>query len=106
VRGGVRQWIDDLELLDYGTRPAMRDDDRQSIPVPGAYMDEVNIHAVDIRHELGQAFEPRLDAPPVVIGRPILRELAHRFQLHALRVVANKLPTRPFGGGDAATQIG
>ena len=47
VCGWIREWPYQLELLDDGTRPAVADDDRQCILVPGTHMDVVDVQTVD-----------------------------------------------------------
>src|SRR5439155_10101109 len=47
VRGWVRERSDDLELLDDGSGPTMRDDHRKRILVTGTDVDEVNVHPID-----------------------------------------------------------
>ena len=56
--------------------------------------------------ELRQGVEGRLDLAPVVVRRPVARELLHRRQLHALRLVRDDFLVRPPRGGDAAFQVG
>src|SRR6266446_7017615 len=43
VRGRVRERTDDLELLNDGSGPAVRDDDRKRIRMMRADVDEVNV---------------------------------------------------------------
>jgi len=52
VGGRIRERIDDLELLDYRPRPAMRHNDWQSIWMLRANLNEVDIHVVDRCYEL------------------------------------------------------
>jgi hypothetical protein len=55
-------------------------------------VDEVNIETVDLRHELRQRVQLRRAAAPVVFRRPVVREGAHRRELHALRLIIDRLP--------------
>src|SRR2546430_1118794 len=43
MRGWIRERTDDLELLDDGARPTMRDDHRKRILVTRTDVDEVNV---------------------------------------------------------------
>jgi hypothetical protein len=90
VRCGVGQRLDDFHLLDDRTGPSVRDDDRQRIRLLRANVDEVNVHAVDHRHELGQRVQPGLELAPVVTRLPLAREFAHRRKLHALRHIVHQ----------------
>src|SRR5207247_326423 len=42
---------------------------------------------------------------PVVLGRPIARELLHRRELHALRCIRDRFPVRPNCRLDAPAEI-
>ena len=68
-------------------------------------MNEMNVEPVDPGDELRQGVEPRLDLPPIVLGRPIARELLGRRELHALRRVRDRLLFGPARGGDAPPEI-
>ena len=73
-----------------------------------AHVDEMDVEPVDLGDELRQRVQPRLDLAPVVVGRPVARELLHRRELHALRCVARPFPApaissrRSAGGGRRA----
>ncbi len=54
MRSGIRQRINDLELLDDGSRPTVGYDQRQGIVVPRADMNIVNVEPVDLRDEVRQ----------------------------------------------------
>ena len=84
MRGRIGQRLDDLQLLDDRARPAVGDDDRQRIFVLRLDVDEVDVEPVDVGDEVGQGVQPRLDLAPVIVVRPIVGELLHRRQLHAL----------------------
>ena len=66
----------------------------------------MDIQSVDRGHELGQRLELRLRLSPVVVGGPMVRELAHRRERHALRMICDGLLLRPLCGDDPATQVG
>ena len=55
VRGRVGQRADRVDQLDHRARPAVRHDQRQRVLVRRPDVDEVDVHAVDLGHELRQA---------------------------------------------------
>src|SRR3954451_8264267 len=71
----------------------------------GAQVDEVDLDPVDLGRELRERVELRLALAPVVVGRPIARELLQRCQLHALRPICDELLAWPPRGRDASTQV-
>ena len=105
VRRGIGQWLDDLELLDDRPRPAVRHDQRQSVVVLRAYVDEMDLLTLDLGQELRYCVEFRLALAPIVIGPPVLRQRLHHGQLDTLRVVLNQLTRRPSGRCDAPAQV-
>jgi hypothetical protein len=106
VRRGIRQRLDDLQLLDDRARPPVGDDQRQRVLVRGADVDEMDIEPVDLGDELRQRVELRLAPPPVVVARPVARELLHQRERHALRIVGDRLALGPPGRVDAPAQLG
>src|SRR5258707_1347343 len=48
VRGRISKRPDDLQLLNDGSRPAVRYDHRKRIFLAGAHVDEVDLHAIDV----------------------------------------------------------
>jgi hypothetical protein len=52
-----------------------------------------------------QSLQSRLHLPPVVVRRPRARELLHRVEPHALRLVLNGFAVRPPHLGDAPAEI-
>ena len=84
MRGGVGERIDDLQLLDDRTGPAVRDDHRQRILMLRLHVDEVDVEAVDLGDEVRQRLQMRLALAPIVFRSPVLDELLHRGELHAL----------------------
>ena len=103
--GRIGQRLDDLQLLDDRAGPAVGDDDRQRILVLRADVDEVDVEPVDFGDEIREGVQPRLDLAPVVFGRPIIGELLHRRELHALRVVVDRLAIGPSGRGNPPAEI-
>ncbi len=105
VGRGIGQRIDDLELLDDRTRPSMRDDERHRVLMLRANVDEVNIQSIDLGHEVRQRIELRLALAPIVISRPMAREVLNHRERHALRVVGDSLPVRPSRCLDPSPQV-
>ena len=68
-------------------------------------MDEVDVQPVDLGLELRQRVQSCLAAAPVVLGRPVAREVLYRRQLHTLRAIVNQFPGRPARRIDAAAQL-
>ena len=102
----IRQRSDDLQLLDDGSRPTVRDDDRQSVRVLRADVNEMDVEPIDRGDELRQGVQPRLHLAPVVAALPIASQRLHRGQLHALRSILHGLPLRPACRSQTALEIG
>jgi hypothetical protein len=69
------------------------------------HVDEMDVETVDLRHELGQRVQLRLAAPPVVLRRPVLREGLGGRELHALRLVVDRLAFRRPPRRDTALKV-
>jgi hypothetical protein len=80
----VAERADDVQHLDDRARPAVGDHERQRVLVRRLDVDEVDVEAVDLRDELRQGVQPRLDSPEVVLGAPVANELLPRRELNAL----------------------
>ncbi len=106
VCGGIGQRIDDLHLFDDRAGPSVRDDERQRIFVLRTHVNEMNVESIDLGHELRQGVQLRLALAPVVVCRPIARELLNRRELHALRCIRDRFPFGPLGRVDAPAQFG
>src|ERR1700674_5611848 len=91
----VGQRAYDVQHLDDRARPAVCDDERQRVLMRRLDLDEVDVEAVDLRDELRQRVQPRLEPPEVVLGAPVGHELLHRRELHALCLVRDGLPFGP-----------
>ncbi len=52
MRRGIGQGIDDLQLLDDGAGPSVRDDERQRVFVLRTNVNEMNVDPIDLGHEL------------------------------------------------------
>jgi hypothetical protein len=106
MRGGIGQRIDDLQLFDDRARPPVRHDDRQRIRVLRADVNEMDVQPVDVRHELRQCVQSRLELAPVVACRPVARELLKRRERHALRVIGDGFLVGPPRCLDPSAEIG
>ena len=79
---------------------------RQRALVLRTHVDEVDVEPVDLGDELGQGVELRLALAPVVVRRPVAREVLERRERHALRRVRDGLLLRPPRGLNAPAQFG
>ena len=68
-------------------------------------MDEVDVDAVDLGRELREVVQPLLEAPEVVVVRPVVGERLQRGELDTLRAVVDELLARPARGLEAAAQL-
>ncbi len=68
-------------------------------------VNEMNVEPINRGDELRQGVQPRFHLAPVVIGRPIVRELLHRRELDALSRITDRLPLRPFSRDDPPTEV-
>jgi hypothetical protein len=100
----IRQWIDDLQLLDDRAGPPVGDDQRQCIFMVRTNVDEMDVEPIDLGDELRQSLQPRLALAPVVLCLPVARECLNRRQLHALGLIVDGLFPGPARGRDARTQ--
>jgi len=105
MRGRIRQWTDNLELLDDGAWPAVRDDHWQRILLPATDLDEVNADPVDHGRELRPSIEGSFDLAPVVTAPPVRNQLLQPEQRGALRLIGYGFLVRPACGGDAPAQV-
>ena len=71
-----------------------------------AEVEEVELQAVDLGQELGQAVQRGLDLAPVVGGRPVAGQGLHGRQRHPLAVVVDRLTLGPAGRIDPPAQLG
>ena len=105
VSGRVGERADGLEQLDDRAWPSVRHDQRQGVLVGRADVDKVDVDPVDLGRELRQPVQPRLDAPEVVVGRPVARQRLQSRQLHALRAIFDELLAGPACRRNAAAQL-
>src|SRR5262249_4038903 len=88
---GIGQRIDYIQQLENRSGPAVCHNQRHRVRMTRAYVDKVNVNAVDGSHELRQGVESRLRLSPVVIRLPVAHQLFHGRGLHALRLVLDRL---------------
>ena len=69
------------------------------------HVNEVDVEPVDLGDELRKAVQLRLGLTPIVLGRPIARELLRRRELNALRRIGHRFALGPFGRLDAPPQV-
>ena len=83
----------------------MVDDERQRVLMLRADVNEVDVEAVDLGHELREGVQLRLARAPVVLRLPVAGELLHRRERHALRLIGDGLLVGPLRRRDASTEI-
>src|SRR6266699_4714312 len=103
---GIGQSIDDLQLLDDRAGPSVIDDERQRIFMLRTNVNEVDVEPIDLGNELREGVQLRLARAPVVFCPPIARELLHRRERHALRLICDGFLLGPLRRGDAPAQAG
>src|SRR5690242_9655330 len=81
MSGGIGERIDDLQLLDDRSGPAMGHDERQGVFVARTDMDEMDVNSVDLGHEHGQRVEACFHLAPVITGAPIADDVLERGKL-------------------------
>jgi hypothetical protein len=84
----------------------MGNDHRQCVGMSRAHVDEVDVQAVDLRHELRQGVELGLGLAPVIVCAPIADERFHIRKWYALRLVVHGLPVGPTGHEQTPAKIG
>src|SRR5215208_6186810 len=83
----------------------MRHDERQRARVTGPDVDEMDLEAVDLGHELRECVQPRLGLPPVVIRPPVAQDLLQLRELDTLRTVAHRLSVGPPRRSDTPPKV-
>src|SRR5258708_40176863 len=102
---GIGKWIDNLQLLDDRAGPSVGDDQWQRIFMFRTNVNEMNVEAVDRRHELWKRIQLCLDLAPTVIRPPIACDFLHRRELYALRFIRDRFPVGPPRRVDAPAQV-
>ena len=91
----IGQPVDDLQLLDDRPGPSVIYDEGQGVVVAGTNVDEVDIQPIDLGDELRQGVQGRLARAPVVVRRPMARELLDQSERHALGFIRDGLLLGP-----------
>jgi hypothetical protein len=73
----------------------MRDDQRKRILVTRTDVDEVNVHPIDVGHELRQGIQLRFGLTPVVAAAPVPNQPLELGQLRTLRLIGDSLLVGP-----------
>src|SRR5262245_55146920 len=81
---GISRGIDNLQLFNDRARPSVRNNERQSIFMFRANVDEMDIQPIDVCNELWQGLQSSFDLPPIIICSPIMCEFLNRGKLYAL----------------------
>ena len=105
VRRGIGERLDDLQLLDDRAGPPVIHDERQRLLMRRSNVDEVDVQTVDLGHELRQGVQPCLAPAPVVLRRPVARQLLRHRERDALRLIGDGLLLRPARVHDAPAQV-
>lgn len=84
----------------------MRDNHRQRIFMLGANVHEMKVEPVDFGDEVRHRVDLRLALAPIVLVRPVLRELLHGCELDTLRCIRYLFAVGPLRCADALAQIG
>ncbi len=105
MRDRIREWTDGAEEFEHRARPTVRDEDRQRVLFLGLDLNEVNVHAVDVRHELRQRIQLRLRLAPVVARAPVLHQGLQPGQLRTLRLIGDGFLIGPARGSNAPAEI-
>src|SRR5712671_310627 len=66
----------------------------------------MNVQPINLGDEGREGIQFRLTLAPIIVCRPISRELLHRRELHALRCIGDSFPLRPPGCFYAPAQFG
>ena len=80
----VRERTDDVEELHDGSRPPVRDDQRQGVRVAALLVNEVDVDPVDRRREVGKPVDAGLLFPPVEPVQPPGAQLLHVVEVGAV----------------------
>ena len=69
----IREWLDDLHLLDDRARPSVADDERQRIFMFRTNVNEMNVEPIDLGDEVRQGFQSLFALTPVEAprGKPV-----------------------------------
>jgi hypothetical protein len=113
VKGGtvdvVGVWIGqewhERKQLDERARPAMGQDQRNAVPVPGPLMDEMNVDAVEIGAELIGRVQLALLCVPIELVGPICNQLSKVIKVSPLLPGSAWCRIRPARLADALSEV-
>ena len=105
VGAGVGQWPDHLEELHRRAGPAVGQDQRQGFRLGRADVQEVDVLAVDGRHELRELVQSGLLDSPVEPVGPVAGQVLQVVQRHAAGPVVVGRVLRPAGAGNPVVQV-
>src|SRR4029077_16023342 len=105
VPGGIAERADDLHELHDRSRPSVRENDRERVPVRRAHVDEVNAEPVDLGAVLWKGVEASLEPAPVVLVSPVGDQRLSLLEGYALRPVTDGFPLRPPRGRQPNLEI-
>src|SRR5690242_145022 len=94
-----------MEQFEDGPWPAVRHDQRQRVRMRRTDVDEVNVKSIDRGDELRQRVELRFCLSPVVLGLPVAYQFPDRRQLHALRLIPDRLAFREARRSEALAKV-
>src|SRR2546426_10954268 len=81
---GLRESRDEIEELDDGAGPAVRDQQRGRVGMRRARMDEVQVQPVELEAELRQGVDALDGGRPVETMAPVRKQLAQRVAAEAV----------------------
>src|SRR4029077_20712737 len=87
------------------SRPSVRENDRERVPVRRAHVDEVNAEPVDLGAVLWESGEASLEPVPVVLVAPVSDQRLSPLEGYALRPVTDGFPLRPPRGRQPKLEI-
>ena len=95
VTSRLRKRANHLDKLKDRTRPAVAEQDRQGVLMPGAHVQKMDAQAIDLCTVLAETVEHRLATAPVIFCSPVVYQREDPRQRYALRPVGNRLAVWP-----------
>src|SRR5258708_20275678 len=71
-----------------------------------ANVNEMNVEAINLGEEVRHSVDLRLALPPIMLTRPVMRELLNGCELDALRCIRDLFAIGPLCCGYAPAQVG
>ena len=84
VAGRVGEGLDDAVEFDDGTWPTVGKDQGNGVRIGAFPVDEVDVQAIDLGHELRKPVEISLPRGPVVVVKPVVANLLGVGEGHSL----------------------